>query len=166
MSDDNIKKFVKALNTNYYLTLKSDELNELQNKVDNFLEIAYLAPQKLDTETLQLLSARESKLKQVKIRYGILGAVAFAMPYTLYRRTIGFYFRNFCWTIIGSVVFGHLFGNFGEYIYNRKHFKLMIMKLAVTYNISDEEIEEVHAQINQYASENKNISLDKVKIKI
>jgi hypothetical protein len=167
MSDD-VKKYLNALNTNYYLTLSNDELTEIQNKVDNFLEIAYLAPQQLDFETLNLLKARENKLTQIKSIYQLIGAVAFTAPYILYRRSIGFYFRNFCWTIIGSLAFGNFFGNIGEYFYNRKHFKLMIMKLALNYNISDEEIDELHATINKQtdSTKNENQNLDKIKIKI
>ena len=166
MSDAQIQKYLQAINTNYYRTLSEDELTDIQNKVDNFLEIAYLAPHQLSTETLNLLSARETKLKTVKLGYQILGALVFSVPYYFHRQKMGFYFRNFCWTIVGSLVFSNLFGNYGLYFYNRKHYKHMIMKLALNYNISDDEVEALHEKIKLEGLLSKISDSYKLKLKI
>jgi hypothetical protein len=156
-----------------YKDLSDEEKAEVENKIDNFLEAVYIAPNLFDREVIHTLKLREDCLKRWRHNGQALGGTTAFLLYCLVKRRsgTGFYFRNF-WYMISFVLFSaYGAGRLSEMVGNKKYYKDVLVKLAVNYNITDSEIEDLHIKINEFVlSENKEQqkkgSLDKVSFKI
>ena len=82
------------------------------------------------------------------------------------------YFRGVITLGASTILIGYLGGRTCEYFANRYYYKDMIEKYAVAYNITDEEIEDLHRSIqekmlikNKEDQIQKGGTLDRVKFK-
>lgn len=156
-----------------YKDLSEQEKAEVENKIDNFLEAIYIAPNLFERDVLHALKLREDRLKLWRNNGQILGGFLSLSLYFLYKRRnyTGFYFKNF-WIMTSFVLIsGYCFGRLGEMVGNKMYYKDVLVKFAVNYNISDSEVDELHLKINECVlSENKEQqrkgSLDKITFKI
>jgi len=144
---------------------------DILNKVDNFLEALYLSPHIFDPDVFKILRKREEKLTSWRHNSQFIGGLLFSTFYILRRRGRGFYFKNFCYLIFGTLVSGFLAGRLGEYSGNKLYYEKILWKLAVAYNVTDDEIEDMHLKMTEaMLKENKEeqikkSSLDSVKFK-
>jgi hypothetical protein len=176
--NENIYDFYKQINKGGYAYLSKEEKLAVLNKVDNFLEALYVSPHMFNQEVFHILKKREEKLASWRHNGQVIGGAGFLFGYGVFKlRNIfssysGFYFRNFCYVVFSTILSGYLGGRVSEYVGNKLYYRQILMKLAMDYNISDNEIEEMHLKINEkILNENKEIqtkqsSLDSVKFKL
>ena len=159
------------MNDSYINLLTKEGKLDLMNKADNLLEALYLSPHLFDKEVFKILKKREEKLNSWRHNSQFLGAGLFSTIYTMRRLRLGFYFKNFCYLIIGTFTAGFLGGRLGEYTGNKLYYRKILWNLAIAYNITDNEIEDMHLKLNEtILRENKEeqiqkSSLDYVKFK-
>ena len=159
-----------------YDNLTHEQRIKLINKVDNFLEALYLAPSLFDRNVMKLLKYRENQLTIWRHTSQLIGGVGFLSVYAYYkifRSKGGFFFRNFCYLAFSTAFISYFAGRFGEYIGNKFYYEKILFKLAATYNITEDEVEELQFKINEdILKENKEeqtrkgTSLDNVKFRV
>lgn len=173
----NPKKGLEALNSDmmndkYFVHLTQDRKLEIMNKVDNFLEALYLSPHIFDKEVFMILRKREEKLAAWRHNSQFAGVLLFSSFYISKRLKTGFYFKNFCYLLFGTFTAGYLSGRLGEYIGNKAYYEKILWKLAVAYNITDNEIEDMQLKMTEVIlkenkeEQTKKSSLDMVKFKM
>ena len=170
---DNSKDLLIKQNKIRYKDLSLEEKAEVENKIDNFLEAIYIAPNLFERDVIHTLKLREDNLKSWRHNGQFVGGLLFSVLYlyNIKRKGYGFYFRNFVYLTSFVFVSSFAMGRLSEMIGNKSHYKDILMKLAVNYNISDTEIEDLHLKLNEFVlTENKEQerkgSLDKVTFKI
>lgn len=151
-------------------SMSEEEKKSLYNKLDNFLEAIYLIPNSFPIEILQALKFREERLAFWRLSGQITGAATFSIFWIIYkfRKNPNFYFRNFCYYGLFTGLSAYLFGRFFEFHANTRHYRETIFKMALDYNITDEEIADLHQKFNEhYLKENQvKSSLDNIKFKL
>lgn len=170
--DKKENKLLKYLYDGSFDSLSQDQKEELANKTDNFLEALYIAPQLFDSEVMSIMKLRELKLKEWRNNAQFLCGSLFAIAYS-YNRFItnGFYFKNFILLGLGTAMTSYVFGRISELLGNRMYYQGIVYKLAISYNITDAEIEDLQLKLNEAvlkedSEENKKVSsLDKVEFK-
>ena len=159
------------MNDSYIKLLTKEGKLDLMNKADNLLEALYLSPHLFDNDVFKILKKREEKLNSWRHNCQILGTGLFSTLYILRRLRLGFYFKNFCYLVLGTFISGFLAGRLGEYTGNKLYYQKILWNLAISYNITYDEIEDMHLKLNEtILRENKQeqiqkSSLDNVKFK-
>jgi hypothetical protein len=174
MSSDENKLLESYVNDPSYQNMSRMEKEKLYNKVDNLLEAIYIEPTIFSHEVLHVLKLREKKLKLWRKTGQISGAVFFPIFYLfrLLRRASGFYFRNFWILVTFTGLFAFVGGRTSELIGNKLYYEGVIYKLANIYNITDEEVDDLHLKKNEQIlllnkkNQEKKSSLDLIKFKI
>lgn len=153
-----------------YDSFNEDEKKSLFGKLDNFLEAVYLSPTTFPREVLQALKFREERLAFWRLSGQISGAATFSIFWIVYKFKVNpnFYFRNFCYYALFAGLTAYLFGRFFEFHANVRHYREMLFKMALDYNVNDDEISDLHQKLNEhYLKENQvKSSLDSVKFKL
>ena len=162
-----------------YSKLSNDKKARLVNQIDNFIEALYLSPHIFPKNVLKIMKIREDKLSIWRLTGQIIGGITIFGSYTIYRFKSwkGYYFKNVCIALILSAVGSYASGRISEYIGNRMYYRDTLIKLAINFNISDEEISDLQLKISEnYLERNKSevnknnevnkSSLDKVKFKV
>lgn len=163
--------FTYITNQTKWSNLSEDEKNDIAGKVDNFLEALYINPTIFHVDDLNILKLREEKLNQWKQTGTLVGAGLFSFTYFWHRFNKGFFFKNGVRTILGVVLFGYFAGRFSEFLGNYLYYQNILTKLAVSYNITDSEVEDLHVKMNEamlkqnQEVQSKSGSLDNVKFK-
>lgn len=173
LNETQVKYLQSMVDDKFLDSMSYEQKKDLINKTDNFLEAIYISPQIFDRDVFKILKYREQQLSAWRHNSQALGAASFLIIYILRRMRSfrGFYFRNFFTMGIGAVITGYFVGRFGEYIANKLYYQKILLKLAMLYNISDDEIEDLHYRINEQIlkdnmeDQTKQASLDKVKFK-
>jgi hypothetical protein len=161
-----------AMKDENYDYMSRERRADIMQKVDNFLEALYLAPQIFDQEVFKILKLREKKLDQWRHNFQVIGGGLFLSAYIMSRLSQGFYFKHFVRSFLFTGIFTYAAGRFGEWMGNKLYYKKTVIKLAVAYNISDDEIENIHLKMSEtILKENKEdqsrkSSLDNVKFKL
>lgn len=167
----------KDSNNNNKLDFKSmttEQKAHLYNKYDNFLEALFLSPQLFQKDVIKFMKYREKQLTFYRITAQATGFISVFSIYLIYRLKSlkGFYFRNFCISgLLGSII-GFSLGRFTEYMVNRIYFREQMYKLALHYNITDDEISELQLKIaeNMLEKNKQDVktkgTLDKIKFRI
>jgi len=153
-----------------YELLTEEEKKNLFEKLDNLLEAIYLSPTYFPKEIFNALKFREKKLSQWRTNGQITGALTFSLLWIFYKYKFNqrFYFRNFCYYGLFACLSSYLFGRYFEFYGNNKYYREMILKIASDYNITTNEIAELHQKLNEYyLKENQTkSSLDNIKFKL
>jgi len=138
--------------------------------LDNFLEAIYLIPNSFPREILQALEFREERLAFWRFSGQISGAASFSLFWVIYKFRVNpnFYFRNFCYYTLFAWLSAYLFGRFFEFHANVRFYRETIFKMALDYNITNDEIADLHQKLNEhYLKENQvKSSLDSVKFRL
>lgn len=173
INQNHIKTKMDPLNNFNFDRLSDDEKGDIANKVDNFLEALYLAPQLFNKDVIHALKQREEGLAYWRNQGRLYGFMLSSLIYAGLRISRGrpMFFKNYTRMFLIGVAFGVFAGRFAEYLGNKLYFRDVLFKIALTYNIGDEEIEDLHFRISQdILEENRNkqmgSSLDNVKFKL
>lgn len=140
-----------------YESLNEDEKKDIFHKLDNFLEVIYLTPQVFPKEILSALKFREEKLSFCRHLGQFIGFGLFSSIWLFYKTRYypSFYFRNWVYYFLLMGITSYSFGRFFEFQANVRTYREMIFKMAIDYNISDEEITEIHQKMQEhYLKEN------------
>jgi hypothetical protein len=153
--------------------LPRERAEEINRQLDNFFEVVFLVPHEIDPKVIRFLSERERELGRVRHLGWLVGGTTVGALYYFYRYkyNLGFFFKNFVrMTMIGAIG-AYFCGRYFEYYHNDKKFKPTLVQIATEYNVTDEEVMNLHNQANEMflkqkqEEEHRKFSLDKVKIK-
>jgi hypothetical protein len=151
--------------------LPPERIDEINNQLDNFFEALFLSPGTFEPGVIKFLANREKELTRARQIGSAIGGTVGAGLY-LGRRyfTKGVYFKNVIRALFVGIMSGYVCGRLFE-IQRNKEYRPELVKIAQRYNITDQEVMEMHNRANEMVlrdkqkEEHKKFSLDKVKIK-
>lgn len=175
IQNSNLEQSESSLLNKYKLSKPYDKLNDEEkkdifHKLDNFLECVYLAPNIFPLEILNALKFREDRLSYWRFTGQLVGGVSFTTLWAAYKLRFypSFYFRNMVYYFIFMGISSYAIGRLFEFQANIRTYREMILKMSVDYNISDDEVLNLHQQMQEhYLKENQNkSSMDNIKFKL
>jgi hypothetical protein len=153
-----------------YDSLNEEEKKEIFKRLDNFLECIYLCPTVFPNDILSALKFREDKLSYWRFSGQLFGGISFSALWGFYKLRFYpcFYFRNIAYYLILLGISSYSFGRLFEFQANIRYYREMILKMSNDYNISDDEVLNLHQQMQEfYLKENqKKTSIENVKFKL
>jgi hypothetical protein len=154
-----------------YKKLTQEQRVEVNKQLDNFFEALFFSPLSFEPQVIRYLAVREKELTIARYIGWTVGGSLTGLGYFLYKKSNGFYFKNCVRMFIYSFLGAYAVGRFFEYKFNEKKFRPTLLRIAMEYNITDDEIREMHTKANEIVlkekqkEEQRKFSLDKVKIK-
>jgi hypothetical protein len=153
-----------------YDSLNEDERKEIFKKLDNFLECVYLCPTVFPNDILTALKFREDRLSFWRFSGQLIGGASFTTLWGMYKLRFypSFYFRNMVYYFIFLGISCYSIGRIFEFQANIRYYREMILKMSIDYNISDNEVLNLHQQMQEfYLKENQTkTTIDDVKFKL